>query len=418
MSFFDRFRSAPVQENRNIENPTVPVSSAAFMQFFGVSTGNLPAVTVDSAMTVPAVAAAVAFLSRSLANLPLHAFVDKGEAGSEKAGGKLQRVLNEAPNSEWTSFGMRQYFWGQVFTAGRGLAYIERVGRNPDSLWPMDANKTSVKRVGGRKVYTYGGKEYPAADVIDVPFMLKADQLGCRSPVVMGAKAIALALAMNDYGAGFFAGGGVPPLALSGPMPAGAEAMERAKKDVKRAIEGAKERSEAIMPIPAGYTLSPVGFDPAKGQMVEAQRFVVEEIGRVFQIPPVFIGDLTHGTFSNTEQQDLHLVKHLIAQWAKALEEELNLKLFGPSNNRRYVEHSLDAMMRGDFKSRIEGMARGVQTALLTPNEARGLDNRKALANGDVLYIQGATVPLGQSPNPTEGAPSPADNGGSVDPSA
>lgn len=415
MSFFDRFRR-PGAETRSIENPTIAVSAANFLQFFGVSSGTLPAVTVDSALTVPAVAAAVGFLSRSLANLPLHGFVDKGDGGSERLGGKLQRVLNEAPNGEWTSFGMRQYFWGQVFTAGRGLAYIERIGRNPDSLWPMDATRTTVKRIAGRRVYTFDGKEYPAADVIDVPFMLRSDQLGCRSPIMMGSKAISLALAMNDYGAGFFAGGGVPPLALSGPMPTGADAMKRAQADVKRAIDGAKERNEAIMPIPAGYDLKPVGFDPAKGQMVEAQRFVVEEIGRIFQIPPVFIGDLTHGTFSNSEQQDLHLVKHLIAQWSKALEEELNLKLFVAHNNRRYVEHSLDAMMRGDFKSRIEGMARGVQTALLTPNEARALDNRAAKDNGDVLYIQGATVALGSQPQ--DGAQPPADNGGSVGPSA
>ena len=406
MSFFDRFRG---EQRSSPEDPRVPVSAANFLQFFGVTSANLPAVTIDSALTVPAVAAAVGFLSRSMANLPIHAYADRGEAGSEKLGGKLQRVINEAWNEEWSSFAARQYFWGQVFTAGRGLAYIERTGRNAESLWPLDATATTVARVGGRKVYVYQGRNYPAADVIDVPFMLKADQLQCRSPIVMGAKAISLALAMNEYGAGFFAGGGVPPLALSGPMPAGAEALKRAQADVKRAIEGAKKRSEAIMPIPAGYTLEPVGFDPAKGQMVEAQRLVIEEVGRCFQLPPVFIGDLTHGTFSNTEQQDLHLVKHLLSQWAKALEDEMNLKLFGAANNRRYVQHSLDAMMRGDFKSRIEGLARGVQTALLTPNEARMLDDRAAMPNGDQLYIQGATVPLGSQPQ--DGAIPPDANG-------
>lgn len=400
------------------EDPTVPVSAGDFLRFFGVNTTNVPAVTEDSALTVPAVLAAVSFLSKSLANLPLHAYRDKGAAGSEKLGGKLQRIVNEAPNSEWTSFGLRQYFWQQIFTCGRGLAYIERVGSNVDSIWPMDANGTTVKRVAGRKVYEYAGKQYAAADVIDVPFMLKADQLGARSPLVMGAKAIGLALAMSDYGAGFFAGGGVPPLALTGPMPAGADAIKRAQADIKRSIDAAKSGGDAVFPIPAGYTLSPVGFDPAKGQMTEAMRFQVEEIARVFTLPPVFLQDLTHGTFSNTEQQDLHLVKHLLSQWAKALEDELNLKIFGAEKNRRYIQHSLDAMMRGDFATRMAGMAQGIQTAILTPNEARALDDRAAKPNGDDLYIQGATVPLGQPPNPKEGAPSPADNGGSVDPSA
>ncbi len=415
MSFFDRFRK-PVTEARSLEDPRVPISNtAALMALFGVSGGNLPAVTPESALTVPAWACAVGFLSRSLANLPLHAYADKGGT-SERIGGKLQRVLNEAPNEEWTSFGARQYFWSQLFgsQAGRGLMYIERVGRNADSLWPMDATQTTVRRVNGKKVYTFNGKDYPGSDVIDVPFLLDADQLRSHAPLKMAGKALALALAMGDYAAGFFAGGGVPPLALSGPMPAGADAMKRAQADVKRAIDGAKERSEAIMPIPAGYDLKPVGFDPAKGQMTEARRLQIEEVARVFNLPPVFVGDLTHGTFSNTEQQDLQLVKHVIAHWAKAFEEECNLKLFGAQNNRRYVEHSIDALVRGDFKTRMDGLSQGIQNALITPNEARALDNRAPLPNGDNLYIQGATVPLGYQIEGDES--SPDDEGGADEP--
>lgn len=400
------------------ENPQVPVSSEAFLQFFGVETGNYPAITVDSALTVPAFAAGVSFLSRSLANLPLHAYRDAGDAGSQRLGGKLQRVLNEAPNAEWTSFGLRQYFWQNVFTRGRGLAWIERAGQSVEAIWPLDVAKTTVKRVNGRKVYEYAGKTYPAADVIDVPFMLKSDQLGVYSPVIMGAKALGLAISMQDYANGFFAGGGVPPLALVGPMPAGPDAIKRAQADIRRSIQAAKKNNEAIIPTPAGYELKPVGFDPEKGQMTDARRLQIEEIARLLNLPPVFLQDLTHGTFSNTEQQDLHLVKHLIAQWAKAFEEEINLKVFGAQNNRRYVEHSLDSMMRGDFKARIEALATGIQTAQLTPDEARALENRPAYPDGLGAnpLIQGATVPLGSQP--TEGGTPPTTDGGSVDPGA
>jgi HK97 family phage portal protein len=399
-------------ETRSIENPTVPVSASNFLQFFGVDGGNMPAVTLESALTVPAFAAGVAFLSRSLANLPLHAYRALKDGGGERIGGQLQRILNEAPNSEWGSFGMRQYFWQQVFTQGRGLAWIERAGSNVVGLWPMDVTKTVVKRVSGRKVYAFEGKTYLAADVIDVPFMLKSDQLGVHSPLRMGAKALGLALAMNAYAAGFFAGGGVPPLALVGPMPVGPDAVKRAQADVQNAIEGAREKGRSVFPIPAGFELKPVGFDPDKGQMTEARKFSIEEIARILGLPPVFIQDLSHGTFSNTEQQDLHLVKHVLAQWAKALEEELNLKLFGASNNRRYVEHAMDAIMRGDFLSRTDAISRGIQSGQLTPNEARKLENRGPLPNGDVLYIQGATVPLGSTVNPT----SNPSNGGVNDP--
>jgi HK97 family phage portal protein len=222
----------------------------------------------------------------------------------------------------------------------------------------------------------------------------------------MARKAIQLAIAMNDYGSGFFAGGGVPPLALVGPLPQGPEGMKRAMADVQRAIDVAKSSAKPVFPIPPGHELKPVGLDPAKGQMVEARRFQVEEIARAWQLPPVFLQDLSRATFSNAEQQDLHLVKHLVGQWAKALEGEMNLKIFGRMSNGRYVEHNLDGLLRGDFTSRMNGHAQAVQNAVRTPNEVRALEGLPARPDGDALLIQGATVPLaGQTGEPSPAAP-------------
>lgn len=400
------------RENRNAspENPTVPVSAENFLAFFGVNSANLPAVTTDTALTVPAVWAAVAFLSRTLASLPLHAYRNTKD-GPQRVTGKLETVIHENPNPLMAAFKFYQYFWQQVFTGGRGLAWIERNGSSVEALWPMDPTKTTIKRKGFKVTYEYEGKTYPAEDVIDVPFMLKADGLSHYGPIATCSKAIQLALAMNDYASNFFAGGGVPPLALSGPLPQGQEAMKRAMADINRAVDEAKKSSKPIFPMPPGHELKPVGFDPEKGQMTDARRFQVEEIARGYQLPPVFLQDLTKATFSNAEQQDLHLVKHLIGQWADALESEMNLKIFGRMNSGRFVEHNLDGLMRGDFKSRIEGIATAIQSGFMEPNRGRKLMNWPDHENpaADDLFIQGATVPLGSN-EPTEG------NGGANDP--
>ena len=389
----------------SIETETVPISASNFLAFFGISGTNLPAVTIDSALTVPAVLAAVAFLSRTMASVPLHAYRNTDD-GPAKITGKLGVIIHESPNEEWDTFKFLQYFWQQVFTGGRGLAWIERNGATIENIWPMDPSKVTVARKGMKRVYTFDGREYSAADVIDVPFMLKANQLGHYGPIAMGAKAIQLALAMGDYASQFFAGGGVPPLALVGPLPQGPEAMKRAMADVARAIDAAKKSDKPIFPMPPGHDLKPVGFDPEKGQMTEARRLQVEEIARVYQLPPVFLQDLSRATFSNVEQQDLHLVKHLVGQWAAALEGEMNLKLFGRFRSGRYVEYNLNGLLRGDFKSRIEAIARGIQTAQITPNEGRLLENRPKHTNSaaDELLVQGATVVLG-SPPPAPAAP-------------
>lgn len=404
------------KRNASIENPTVPVSAENLLGFLGISGVNLPSVTVDSALTVPAFANGVRFLSRTMANLPLHAYTSTKDGPQRLDNATLEWVIHKSPNGGQGAFKFWQWFWQCVFTEGRGLAYIERKGRNVDSLWPMDPKKTTISRKAGRLSYEIGGKVYSESEVLDVPFMLNADGLTHRGPIKLAARALQLAIAMEEYGAKFFAGGGVPPLALVGPLPAGNEAMKRAKADIDRSVKAARESGTPIVPIPPGYELKPVGFDPDKGQMTDAQKFQITQIARALDLPPFFLQDLENAHYANAEQQDLHLVKHLVSQWAKALEDEMNLKFFGEINTKRYVEYNLDGLMRGDLKSRTEALAKAITSSLMTPNEARTIENRPKSDNpaADQLHIQGATVPLGtilKNPAPApepEPTPDPA----------
>jgi HK97 family phage portal protein len=128
-------------------------------------------------------------------------------------------------------------------------------------------------------------------------------------------------------------------------------------------------------------------------QLIETQSFGVYEVGRVYQLPPVFLQELSEGIRADVEQQDLHLVKHTLKRWLEQLEAEMNLKFFG-RGSRRIVEFNVDGLLRGDYKTRMEGNSQAIQTGQLTPNEARAMDNREPLEGGDQLLIQGATVPL------------------------
>jgi HK97 family phage portal protein len=377
---------------------------------------SLPNVTTDSALTVPAFWAGVSFLSRTLASVPKHV-KRKTDKGAERVEGGLETLIHEAPNPEWTSFKLWQWFWQQVFTGGRGLVYIERSGTNIVALWPMDPTVTTVNRSPtGKTTYECGGKTYQSNEVIDVAFMLKSDGVTHYGPVKAGAETLQMALAMTKYGAKYFAGGGIPPLALEGPLPQGNEAFKRAMADVQRAIDLARSSDKPIFGMPPGHKLTQVAFDPDKGQMADGRRFQVEEIARLLNLPPVFLQDLTHGTFTNTEQQDLHLTKHVVSQWAEALDQEFNLKLFGQRNGGRYVEHNLDGLLRGAFKDRMEAHSKSIQNGIRTPNEVRELEGLPAKPKGDDLMIQGATVPLGSQPlKPTEGDAGKKDPDGEED---
>lgn len=390
-------------------------SDPNLISFFGGSHAMTDeVVTVSTALQVPEVAAAVSFLSRTLASLPLKVF-SKGENGREgRPTDPIAGLLARAANDETSAFEFRRMFWQDVFTEGRGLVFIERNGRGvPINLWPLEISKVTVERRLGRTLYHYqdGARRvtYTAADVLDLCFMPGNDRLGAHSPIYSNANTIGLAMAVTRYGARFFKNGGIPPFTITGPIKS-AGGVARASSDLTAAVKSLAESGSNALTVPEGHTLTALGIDPEKMQMVEVQKLLTVKIARIYGLPPVFLQDLTHGTFSNTEQQDLQLVKHLAAPWASALEAELNLKLWGRDGGSVYAEHVLDGLMRGDLKTRVEAAGRRINTGQTTINEEREIENRPPVDGGALPLVQGAMVPAtlaGAALTPAEPAANP-----------
>jgi HK97 family phage portal protein len=388
---------------------TVPQSASPeeFYQALGISwMGQADAVpvTIETALGVPACWSAVNFIAGTIAGLPMHMYRRKSDGSRTKVSDTpLARILHDAPNDEQSSFEFRKWLFEQVLTGGRGLAFIERnAAREVMNIWPLEPSKVTIRREDGRKLYDYTGAQgrksvtYTADEIIDIPFMLKADGLGHRGPIMTNKGVVGLAIAANDYASKYFLNGGVPPFAITGNFQSG-KSMNSAAADMQDAVrKAAKERRQALV-LPSGLEIKAIGADAEKTQLLELKQFMVEEFARIYSLPPVFLQDLTHGTFSNTEQQDLHFVKHTLKRWVEAFEQELNLKLFGRQNKRYFVEMNMDGLLRGDFKARMEGYARGVQSGILKPNEARQMENRPDDPDGDTLLVQGAMVPIAQA---------------------
>lgn len=411
MGLFDRWR----KEARSVaENPQIPVSAADFLEKFGIyergSSAGVP-VTIETALGVPAVWAAVNFMAGTLASFPLHVY-RKTREGRKRVDDGLARILHDAVNDDLSSFDWRKAFFVQVFTGGRAFTFIERDGLGRVmNFWPLDPAGMSVSLVEGRRVYVHtdGSRKstYRADEIIDLAFMMQDNGYKHRGPIATNADAIGLALAVTQYGNRFFANGGVPPFAITGSFQSPG-AMQRASNDLGDAVRNsAKERRQALV-LPTGLEIKPIGVDPEKSQLVDLQRFVIEQIARIYSLPPTFLQDLTHGTYSNSEQQDLHFVKHTISRWVIQFEQQLNLKLFGRKRSALYASMNIDALLRGDFKTRMEGYAAGIQNAILAPNEARRKENLPDMPDGDRLLIQGATVPLGTQPAAAPGGSDPA----------
>lgn len=387
---FERRSAPPASQRETFERMGIVFPSAT-----GVT------VTIDNALEVPAVAAAVNFIPNAMASLPVNLYRRQAD-GRERVNSRLATLLHDAPNDYCTSFDWVKGLFVAKLTGGRGFTFIERAapGGAPIALWPMDPMKTTVKRDGWTKYYEYqddGRKRtYAADEVIDLPFLLMQDGLSHKGPISMGREAIGLAIAVTKYGSNYLANGGVPPFAVTGGFQSG-QAMKRAADDLAAAVRKAATEQRQALVLPDGIDIKPIGSNPEDSQMIETQRFCVEQIARLYSIPPTFLQDLTHGTFSNTEQQDLHFVKHTLMQHVKQFEQELNLKLFGRTSRSQYVELNMDALLRGDFKTRMEGWAKAIQSGVAMPSEAREAENWPYAEGSKQLFMQGGTMPIGET---------------------
>lgn len=395
--------AAALDKRASLENPSVSLSDAkAWYDVFG-SWSSVAGVDVtpDKAMGIASFWCGVAFLSRTIASVPLYLYqiTDEGQERADR--NSLAAILNESPNEETSSFFWRQWAQLGMLQDGRSFSLVvkNRAGRVLE-IWPLEYQTVTVERKDGRKRYSVkdgsSTKVYSSDQILDLVWMPKTDGLSHYNPIQTLRNALGASLAMDEYAAKFFSNGGVPPLQLVGPINSPG-AVARAATDITEALKKAKEENRPILPMPMMHELKQIGFDPQKGQMIDGRRFQVEEVARILGLPPVFLQDLTHGTYSNTEQQDLHLVKHTIRQWFRCWEDELNLKLIARRNRTLKIRFDEDELLRGDFKTRMEGYAQGVQNALVTPDEARaamGWPRRGGEA--DKLHVQGATVPLGQ----------------------
>ena len=388
MGIFDRFRNV---NKRSLEKPSVPVSASLF-DWGGASSSGI-VVNEKNALSVPAVWSAVNFLSGTLASLPIHVY-NNGERGDKE----LENLLNRHSSNVDTAYDWKKYTFDRVFTNGRAISLIKRnnAGRVL-SIVPVEPQDVTIKRtmLEDGPTYTYqidGTGIFSADDIIETVWLRDYDYISHISPLTAHKDTIALAIAATKYGSKAFQSGGIPPAVLQGPFQSAASAV-RASDDVANTMAKLAREGRPIMALPMGHELKAVGFNPEQMQFIELKRFLVEEIARIYALPPTFLQDLSRATFSNVEQQDLHFVKHTIAKWVKQFESELSLKLFG-RNSTQYVRFNLDGLLRGDLQSRMQAYATSIQNGIRTPNEVRGLEDLEGKPEGDDLMIQGATVPI------------------------
>lgn len=369
---------------------------------FGGSTAG-KAVNERTAMQTSAVYACVRILSESIAGLPLHIYRRTPDGGKEQiAMHPLFRLLHDEPNREMTSFVFRETLMAHLLLWGNAYAQIIRDGRGyPVSLYPLLPDRMSVDRDPRTEqlVYTYqsdkGQVKLSRDGILHIPG-LGFDGLIGYSPIAMAKNAVGLALATEDYGAAFFANGANPGGVLEHPGVIKPEQADRLRESWQTQFGGANAHKVAVLE--EGLKFHQMSIPPEQAQFLETRKFQINEIARIFRVPPHMVGDLEKSSFSNIEQQSLEFVKYTLDPWVVRWEQSLQQALVLPSEKQTIlIKFNLDGLLRGDYQSRMQGYSVGIQNGFYSVNDVRGHEDMNLLPDsegGNLHVLNGNMVKL------------------------
>lgn len=383
-----------------------PGSSYSF--FFGGTTSGKP-VNEHTAMQMTAVYSCVRILAEAVAGLPLHLYKYTASGGKEKAlFHPLYFLLHDEPNPEMSSFVFRETLMTHLLLWGNAYAQIIRNGKGEViALYPLMPNRMRVDRDSkGELYYSYTrySDEAPAingmtvtlrpSDVLHIPG-LGFDGLVGYSPIAMAKNAIGLAMATEEYGAKFFANGAAPGGVLE--HPGTIKDPQKVKESWNMAYQGSAN-SHRVAVLEEGMKYQPIGISPEQAQFLETRKFQINEIARIFRVPPHMVGDLEKSSFSNIEQQSLEFVKYTLDPWVIRWEQAISRSLLRFDEKKLlFAKFNVDGLLRGDYTSRMNGYAIGIQNGFMCPNDARALEDmdlipdelggNKFLCNGNMVDL-------------------------------
>ena len=393
---------------RSRDKPQNSTAGSSYSFFMGSTTAG-KSVTERSSMQMTAVYSCVRILAEAVAGLPVHLYRYTESGGKEKAiDHPLYLLLHDEPNPEMSSFVFREALMTHLLLWGNAYAQVIRNGKGEViALYPLMPNKMEVDRDDkGQLYYIYTRSTDEAKtgdvgrvllrpqDVLHIPG-LGFDGLVGYSPIAMAKNAIGLAIATEEYGAKFFANGAAPSGVLEHPGTIKDPARVR---EAWQSQFGGSANSGKIAVLEEGMKYTPISISPEQAQFLETRKFQINEIARIFRVPPHMVGDLEKSSFSNIEQQSLEFVKYTLDPWVVRWEQSIQRSLLTPEEKTRYfVKFNVEGLLRGDYQSRMAGYATARQNGWMSANDIRELENLDRIPaeeGGDLYLINGNMLPL------------------------
>lgn len=378
-------------------------------------------VSPETAARQATVWACLSYLSRTVGQLPWRVLIDNDGAREELKTHPVSRLLRTRPNPEMGPFQFKETMVWWAASWGNAVAEIQTDARGvPVALWPIHPSRGEFRRDAESGELRYRVWNDRSEDVELTPsqyFHLRGFGDGAvgMNVIAYAAESIGWARATEVFGAAYFGQGMAPSGIVKTKGKLTPEGLGALKKELAKAYGGARNAHKTIV-LDVDMDYEKLAVDPTAAQLVQTRQHQVEEICRWFGVPPHKVMHLLYAHFSNIEHQSIEVVVDSITPWALRLEEEANYKLFGLNRLGLYTKLDLKGLLRGDYKSRQEGLQIMRRAGVINADEWRALEDMNpigAAAGGDTYVVEANMTRLDrvgeamQPAAPTSAEPTP-----------
>ena len=344
----------------------------------------------DKALTLTSVWNAIRLLSESVSSLPITVYRKENNGDKvEDVNNRIYNLIKFKPNNFQNKITFFEYVMYSVLTDGNSYVQIVRDNSaNPVQLIPLNPDYVNIFIKDNELFYQMdGGSVLDSADVLHIK-LITDDGIEGLSPIDQCAKAINWNLSIEEFGSTFFKNGAKPSSVLSTDRALSETAIERLKNSFNSSYAKLKSSNSTII-LEEGLTFKPISISPEQAQFLASRQFGIEEIARIFNIPPHMLKDLSKSSFNNIEMQSQEYVTYTLMPYLTRIEQEMNLKLFRTNElGKTFVEFNVNGLLRGDVKTRNEAYKTAIQNGYMSINEVRQKENLNSIEGGDQHFIQ------------------------------
>ena len=353
-------------------------------------------IDTDKALTLTAVWCAIRLLAESVSSLPVSVYSKQPNGDKvEDSKSPIYNLVKFKPNYYQNKITFFEFIMLSICTTGN--AYVQIIRNNsgtPTQLICLDPDSVTVVINNNELFYQFintgkidSGGVLDSSDVLHFK-TLTDDGVTGISPIDQCANALKWGNSLEEFGSTFFSNGAKPSSILQTDRALSDTALQRLKTSFNNNY-GKLKNSNSTIVLEEGLTFKPISISPEQAQFLSSRQFSIEEVARIFNVPPHMLKDLSKSSFNNIEMQSQEFVTYTLMPYITRIEQEINLKLFRTNElGKTFVEFNVNGLLRGDVKSRTEAYKTAITNGYMSINEVRQKENLNSIEGGDKHFMQ------------------------------